>query len=203
MAEYRDNTVNPVLAGDDVEAFSQLVRDHHHTLLAATRSLVGDDVAHEVVQRAWIKAYNAICKFEGRSSIKTWLVSIAVNEARMYLRQHKREVSLDQMQTNDNEPLADRFKPGGLWAKPPAQWAEDSPDELLTREELLDCLRKILAGMPANQRALIELRDMNEMAFDDICNELELTASNARVLLHRARTHLYRFLDKFEETGEC
>lgn len=195
--------MNPVPVGDDAEAFSQLVRDHHNTLLAATRSLVGDDVAHEVVQRAWIKAYDAIGKFEGRSSIKTWLVSIAVNEARMYLRQHKREVSLEQIQADDNDPLADRFKPSGLWAKPPVQWAENSPDELLTREELLDCLRKILAGMPANQRALIELRDMNEMAFDDICNELELTASNARVLLHRARTYLYRFLDKFEETGEC
>lgn len=180
-----------------------MIREHHHALLAATRPLVGMDVADEVVQRAWVKAHGAIGRFQGRSSIKTWLISIAVNEARMYLRQHKREVSLDQMQANDNDPLADRFKPSGLWAKPPAPWSEDSPDELLTREELLDCLRKVLAGMPANQRAMIELRDMNEMDFDNICNELGLSASNARVLLHRARTYLYRFLEKFEETGEC
>lgn len=187
----------------DQTVFTRLIREHHQALLAAARPLVGEDVAEEVVQRAWVKAYGAIGRFEGRSSIRTWLVSIAVNEARMYLRQHRREVSLNQVQDNDRDPLFECFKPDGHWARPPAPWSADTPDDLLTREELLDCLKKVLTGMPAGQRSLIELRDINEMSFDDICNELELSASNARVLLHRARTYLYRFLDKFEETGEC
>ncbi|MEX0828078.1 MAG: sigma-70 family RNA polymerase sigma factor [Haliea sp.] len=188
---------------DKNAAFADLIRLHHGALLASIRSLVDASHVDEIAQRAWIKAFNAIEKFEGRSSIKTWLIRIAINEARMHYRENSRNVSLDQMETEGEEPMAWRFKAGGHWSKPPAEWLESAPDELLMRQELLDCIEKTLAGMPVNQRSLLQLRDIEQLSFDDICNELGISASNARVLLHRARTYLYQFLDNYEETGEC
>lgn len=188
---------------DKNSAFADLIRLHHGALLAAIRPLVAASHVDEIAQRAWIKAFNAIEKFEGRSSIKTWLIRIAINEARMHYRETSRNVSLDQMEVEGEEPMAWRFKAGGHWSKPPAEWLGSAPDELLMRQELLDCIEKTLQGMPVNQRSLLQLRDIEQLPFDDICNELGVSASNARVLLYRARAYLYQFLDSYEETGEC
>ena len=189
-------------AGDET-AFRQLIRLYHHTLLAVVRPLVGDAQAEEIVQEAWIKIHRACAGFEGRSQLKTWLCSIALNEARMHLRRHKRETDTTVSLAPEHDSMADRFKPGGHWARPPAHWSSDSPDELLMQGNLLDCLEKTLAALPPNQESLLRLRDIEGLPFDNICNELEISASNARVLLHRARSYLYRMLEGYQETGEC
>lgn len=190
-------------AGDPGE-FRRLIRHYHHTLLAVVRPLVGDAQAEETVQEAWIKIHKACAGFEGRSQLKTWLCSIALNEARMVLRRQKREVQLDSSPAmEDIDGLADRFRPRGHWSRPPLQWTSDSPDELLMQENLIDCLKKTLAALPENQQAMLRLRDIEGLPFDSICNELDISASNARVLLHRARSFLYRMLEGYQETGEC
>ncbi|MEX2516217.1 MAG: sigma-70 family RNA polymerase sigma factor [Gammaproteobacteria bacterium] len=201
-ADYQEPDL-AAIRSDKNAAFADLIRLHHQALLAAVRPMLDASHVDEIVQRAWIKAYNAIEKFEGRSSIKTWLIRIAINEVHMHHREQRRDVSLEQMDVAGEEPMAWRFKAGGRWSKPPAEWLESAPDELLMRQELLDCIEKTLAGMPVNQRSLLQLRDIEQLSFDDICNELGISASNARVLLHRARTYLYQFLDNYEETGEC
>ncbi len=183
-------------------AFRELVRDNHHALMAVAVSLVGHSDAEEMVQLGWIKAHRHIGAFEGRASLRTWLTRIVINECKMWLRKSRREQSISQPLEGDS-PLGDRFKPDGHWQIPPSRWHYDSPDGLLMGRELADCLTRILDSMPGQQRALLELRDAGGMAFDEICNELSLSASNARVLLHRARARLFKLVDHYQETGEC
>jgi RNA polymerase sigma-70 factor (ECF subfamily) len=188
----------------DPELFAELVREHHHSLIALARPLVGPGDAEEVVQNAWLKAHGAIDRFEGRSAVRTWLSRIVLNEAKMLLRQRGREVSFSHWDDSESgEPLADRFTDRGSWKKPPVRWHYDSPDSLLMSDELADCLTRLLHGMPVNQRALFELRDTLGLSFEEICNELGISASNARVLLHRARGQLFELVDHYQETGEC
>jgi RNA polymerase sigma-70 factor, ECF subfamily len=192
-----------LLKAGDQAAFARLVKAHHRALLALARPIVGESEAAEVVQTAWIKAHAALKEFEGRAALRSWLSRIVINEARMMLRQRKREVFLEDLQPEGAEPLADRFRSNGHWGAPPANWHADSPDSLLTREELADCLAALLDSLPPNQRALLELRDSDGLPFDEVCNMLGISASNARVLLHRARARLFALVDHFEETGEC
>ncbi len=189
----------------DQTLFSELVRDHHRAMIALATPIVGRSEAEEVVQNAWVKAYKAISSFEGRSLVRTWLSRIVINEARMLLRSRKRELLFaDWGHAGDNDDvLADRFGNDGRWHRPPSNWHVDSPDALLMSDDLVDCLERLLSEMPASQRAMLEMRDSSELSFDEICNELSITASNARVLLHRARTHLFKLVDLYQETGEC
>ncbi|MCR9184323.1 MAG: sigma-70 family RNA polymerase sigma factor [Halieaceae bacterium] len=190
-------------AGD--EYFASLVRDHHRALIGLAAPIVGASEAEEVVQNAWLKAYRAIDGFEGRSAIRTWLSRIVINEARMQLRSRKREVFLEDQagDSGASDPLNDRFLEDGHWKVPPVTWSMDSPEGLLMSVDLMDCLERLLQRMSSNQRAVLEMRDSNELPFDDICNTLEISASNARVLLHRARAELFKLVDHYEETGEC
>lgn len=189
------------LRQDDRAAFGQLVKAHHNRLLATARSMLNNADAEEAVQDAWIAAHRAISKFEGRSQLRTWLTRIVINQARMMLRKSGRELHFDP--SDEQDALAHRFREGGHWQQAPLQWELAGPDALLTRDELRHCLGKCLERMPDNQRLVLELRDLQGMEFDDICNMLDISASNVRVLLHRARARLFELVDHFQETGEC
>ncbi len=187
--------------------FTELVREHHHGLLAVARAIVGATDADEVVQNAWLSAYTAISGFEGRSSIRTWLTRIVVNEARMLLRRQARDPArptpVETGVEAGDDPLARRFAGNGHWRDSPGRWHSEAPEDLLMGEELADCLASILADMPPRQLAVLELRDVQGLSYDEICNILELTASNVRVLLHRARAWLYQRIEHYQESGEC
>lgn len=191
-------------AGDRV-LFAELVRDHHRALIALAGPIVGCSEAEEVVQNAWLKAYQAIGQFEGRAQIRTWLGRIVINEAKMQLRQRGKELLFSNWQSGDKsgDALADRFSLKGRWQSPPMHWETDTPEGLLMRDHLAGCLAELLSAMPPKQRAVLEMRDTTGFSFDDICNELSLSASNVRVVLHRARSQLYKLVDHYEETGEC
>jgi RNA polymerase sigma-70 factor, ECF subfamily len=203
LALTNESGLLDALRAGDEQAFASLVRAHHRALIAVARAVVGESEAEEVVQIAWIKAHKALPAFEGRSALRTWLSRIVLNEARMQLRSRRREVFYDDVFSVDGDVLGDRFKPSGAWGSPPGHWQEDSPEDLLTAEHLQDCLERLMKEMPDNQRALLEMRDAGGIDFDEICNMLEVSASNARVLLHRARGRLYRLVDHYQETGEC
>ncbi|MCS3902577.1 RNA polymerase sigma-70 factor (ECF subfamily) [Methylohalomonas lacus] len=203
MASPEDTIDLDALRAGDQAVFAELIRRYHTALLGLVRPMVGDAHAEEVVQEAWIKAHKHCSRFAGRSTIKTWLCSIAVNEARMQLRHDKRESELRMQDSSGEDPYLERFNSQGSWSSPPAAWQADSPEALLAQGNLADCLEKTLTQLPGNQQALIQLRDIDGEAFETICNELALSASNARVLLHRARGALYRMLEHYEETGEC
>lgn len=191
------------LQAGDKQAFATLVREYHRKLLAMARAIVGESIADEVVQEAWLSAYKAIGRFEGRSSLKTWLMRIVINEARTRLRHESRLISLDTSPFDDVEPMESRFDETGHWAQAPVTWSADSPEELLTGEQLADCLEHTLAQMPRMQRAALTLRDMEGVELAEICNILTVSESNVRVLLHRARQRVFNLVDHYQETGEC
>lgn len=190
------------LRNGDRDAFAELVHRHHRDLLAVTRAMLEAGQAEEAVQDAWVAAWRALPDFEGRSSLRTWLTRIAVNEARMRLRRAGREVNFDPS-PSEGTALAERFDHTGHWRPPPGHWKIDSPEALLEETDLRDCLEHTLAALPTNQRLAVELRDIQGHEIDAICNMLELSASNVRVLLHRARCRLFAMVEHYQETGEC
>ncbi|HQN42003.1 MAG TPA: sigma-70 family RNA polymerase sigma factor, partial [Pseudomonadales bacterium] len=187
------------------DEFARLVREHHRALIGIATPIVGPSEAEEVVQNAWLKAHRSIGQFEGRAQIRTWLGRIVINEARMQRRKRRRESLFSDWLPAEDETegdiMAERFSPNGHWNTPPMQWNLDTPEALLLREDLAECLQKLLDTLPASQRAVLELRDTLELSFEEICNELSISASNAKVLLHRARLKLFRLVDHYEETG--
>jgi len=189
-------------AGDRI-ASEKLVQAYHGLLVAMVRPLVGESLAEDVAQETWIKALTAIEKFEGRSSLRTWLVSIALNEARMILRKSGREVLVDHWGETDASPFEGRFIEDGHWENAPPLWHHNTPDAILTEAELQGCIDKHMELLPADQQAALRLREMEEMEFSEISTALSLSEGNVRVMLHRARQKLYVMVENFEETGTC
>lgn len=189
------------LRSGDKRAFAALVRQHHRALVALARGVVGADDAEDVVQRAWVKAYRAIASFEGRASPRSWLGSIVMNEARMALRSRARDphVFADELE----DVMSRRFDADGHWTDPPATWSEGGPEALLMRDQLGECLHKILDAIPPHQRAVLEMRDVQGLSYKAIGDGLGISVGNVRVLLHRARQRLYLALERYEVTGQC
>lgn len=185
----------------DREAYREAVERYSPRMLGTARRIVGPDHAEDIVQDAWISVLGSLDRFEGRSALGTWLIRITTNRAISHIRSNSRQVSLDT--EADGAPNPDWFDERGRWATPPSMWEPGTPDELLSAELLQNCIEKHLQLMPENQRAVIVMRDMQQQSFEDICNELTLSASNARVLLHRGRLRLFDMINKFQKTGEC
>ena len=191
------------LRAGDRTGFALVVKHYHPRLLGAARTLLQPADAEEAVQDAWVAAYRALPDFEGRSALLTWLTRIVINQARMKLRKAGREIQFDPTEEGATDALAHRFNADGHGQEPPRPWALNGPDALLTRDELQHCLETHIHAMPDNQRLALQLRDIQGLDFDAICNILDVSASNVRVLLHRARARLFEMVDRFQETGEC
>ncbi|PXF64116.1 RNA polymerase sigma factor [Kangiella spongicola] len=189
------------LKNNDVALFDQVVKEYHSSMYAVAYAIAGSSIADEVVQEAWISAINAIHKFEGRSALKSWLIRITANEAKSRLRKESRSVSLEAV--NENWATDTRFTQRGHWAEGNPEWDMSSPDELLSADELKDCLKKHIDRLPDNQQQILNLRDIGGLDMETICNILQITASNARVLLHRGRDKVQQVIAKFQRTGEC
>jgi len=193
--------------GDEAE-FTALVATYHKRLVNLCRSMVGDGAAEEVVQEAWISIYRALPDFAGRSTLKTWIYTIARNSALSWLRRQGREVSLDGLmeQAGTSDPaflMNDRFNESGRWQQVPGPWGSESVTELLERDELQNCISRAIDNLEPIRQTVLRMRDLDQLPFDEICNTLDVSHSNVRVLLHRARLEVHRSIDRFMETGEC
>jgi RNA polymerase sigma-70 factor (ECF subfamily) len=178
-------------AGDE-DAFVTLVGRHHDSMLRLARTFVNSDaVAEEVVQETWLGVLRGIDRFEGRSALRTWLLTILVNRARSTGAREARTVP-----AGDPEPAVDasRFDLGGFWSSPPEHWA-DAAVERLSAGTLRGVIREVLLEMPERQRAVVMLRDVDGLRSDEVCDVLELTSANERVLLHRGRSRLRQALE--------
>lgn len=189
------------LRSGDRKAYREAVELYSPRMLGTARRIVGPDHAEDIVQDAWVSVLTNLEGFEGRSALGTWLVRITTNRAISHIRSNSRQVSLDA--DADGTANLDWFDERGRWATPPTMWEPGTPDELLSAGLLQDCIEKHLQLMPEKQRAVVVLRDMQQQSFDDICNELALSASNARVLLHRGRLRLLDMINGFQKTGAC
>ena len=189
------------LRGGDEAAFADLIALHHAALLRMARTYTTDAaLAEELVQDTWIAFLESLGRFEGRSSIKTWLFRILMNVARARLRKESRTVPLSTVADRD-EPAVEprrfhaRWLPGigGHWSEPPAPWAE-LPEEQALASETRAAIEAAMAELPEQQRQVMVLRDIEGFAAEEVCNLLGLSDTNQRVLLHRARSKVRRAL---------
>ncbi len=176
--------------------------DRYHTrMVRLARAFVSSEAAaEEVAQDTWMAVLGGLSAFEGRSSLKSWVFAILVNQAKTRGVRDKRSVpfsSLDPAPSN-NEPAVDpgRFNEGGMWAGPPQPWEEDTPEKLLLRGETLGVVEKAIEKLPDLQKAVLVLWDVEGVESEDICKILEISETNQRVLLHRARSSVRRALEE-------
>ena len=185
------------LRSGDESAFVSLVERYHQPMLQLAASFVPSRaVAEEVVQDTWLAMLRGLSGFEGRSSLKTWLFRILVNRARTTGAREQRSVPVA-----DPEPAVDpsRFDASGGWAEPPEHWIE-AAEGRVEAGKLADRIRAWIDELPARQREVVFLRDVEGMSSQEVCAVLALSDVNQRVLLHRGRNRLRQlFEDEFRE----
>jgi RNA polymerase sigma-70 factor, ECF subfamily len=186
-------------AGDEA-AFEALVARHYGTMLAIAQSYVkGRSVAEEVVQETWLAVLRGLDRFEGRSSLKTWILSILVNQAKSRGSREARIVPFATL-TDDAPAVApERFRgledqyPGG-WREFPANWHASAEAAVRDRETLRVAMGAI-AALPPAQQTVIRMRDVEGYSSEEVCATLEVSEANQRVLLHRARSRVRAALE--------
>ena len=178
-------------AGNE-SAFVELVGRHHHAMVRLARTYVPSEaVAEEVVQETWLAALRGLSGFEGRAAVRTWLYRILVNRARSVgTNEHK------HLPVGDVDPAVDssRFRRDGSWSYPPAPWVDDVEDRVHA-ESMAKSIRKAIDDLPAPQRAVLTLRDVEGMTAGEACHVLHIADGHQRVLLHRARSRLRNALE--------
>jgi len=189
-------------AGDEA-AFLELMREYGAGMLRVAMMYVSSRaVAEEVVQEAWLGVLKGIGRFEGRSSLKTWLFRIVANTAKTRGVRESRSVPFSALgDDGGDEPAVDpdRFLGSGErfpghWALPPSAWA---PESRLLSQEALAVIGREIDRLPPAQRAVITMRDVQGFTSEEVCNALDLTETNQRVLLHRARSKVRGALEEY------
>ena len=203
MATADDGDLLKRLLSGEQQAFRELVIAYQSAMRAVAYAIVGSRHADEVVQDAWLSVVRNLAGFEGRSSLKTWLLTITANAAKNRYKQNRREVLLDDLPSPHGTIGDDRFSSDGHWLLAPLAWHQDSPEALLTEDELRECLERTLISLPQLQSSVLVLRERQGLELEEICNLLELSLSNVRVLIHRARLKVFATVEHFEGTGEC
>ena len=202
MAADDTELLKRLLAGEQ-QAFRELVSTYQGAMRAVAYAIVGSRHADEAVQDAWLSVVRNIGGFESRSSLKTWLLTITANAAKYRYKQNRREVLLDDLPSPHGTLADDRFSSDGHWLLAPLAWHQDTPEALLAENELRECLEHTLLSLPQLQSSVLVLRERQGLALEEICNLLDISLSNLRVLVHRARLKVFATVEHFEETGEC
>ncbi|HEX6307981.1 MAG TPA: RNA polymerase sigma factor [Longimicrobiales bacterium] len=195
------------LAGGDEVAFRELVDRHTAAMLRFAACYTHDRAAAEdAVQEAWIGVLRGARGFAGRASFRTWLFRILLNRVRSQQRRDARAIPFSALPRADEpaEPAVDdsRFLEADHprwphhWRAPPVTWT-DSPEERLMALEGRRALEQAVAALPPAQREVITLRDIEGWSAHEVCNLLRISASNQRVLLHRARSRVRRSLEEY------
>jgi len=194
---YTDTDLVALLRGGDEEAMTQLVERWSPAMLRLARSFVASpQYAEDVVQEAWLGMLGGLARFEGRSSLRTWTFTILVNRARTRGAREARTVPQPPLATR-GEPGTDDWFPGSgdelarTWSSidSSSRWDTAPENAALSREALLQ-LDRAVSALPARQRQVVTMRDIEGMSAEEACAALGLSAANQRVLLHRARSAL-------------
>ena len=176
----------------DEGAFVILVQRHRPTMLRLAAGYVPSQaVAEEVVQETWLGFLRGLDRFEERSSVRTWLFRILVNRARTAGTRERRSLAV-----GDVEAAVDgaRFDSAGGWCAPPQPWT-DLVDDRLVAQDMADRVRTALSDLPGRQREVVTLRDIEGLSSEEVCDVLDISDANQRVLLHRGRSRLRQLLE--------
>jgi RNA polymerase sigma-70 factor (ECF subfamily) len=190
-------------AGDEA-AFNQLVDRYHGGLVRMALHYVADlSVAEEVVQEAWIGLLEGLGRFEGRSSLKSWLYSIVIHKAKDRGVREKRYVSMTAADDEDDTRAPSCFTPAGDWAQLPQSWDEITPERVLSSKQMYGKLQAAIADLPETLREVLILRDVEEWDAKEICASLKITETNLYVRLHRARERVRAALEQSLGGSRC
>lgn len=193
-----DEALVAALRRGDEQAFTQLVTALHGPMLRVARMYVGNRAAAEdVIQQTWLGVLQGLDRFEGRSSLRTWIFRILVNTAKTRGASESRSIpfsALAEAEAADDDPalppesfLLDEQDPTrGHWVSAPRDWSALPEDRLLSGEARA-VIAQAIATLPPAQREVITLRDVNGLSADEVCDALAISQGNQRVLLHRAR----------------
>jgi len=192
----------------DEAAFTALVERYSGALMRLVRTYVPSAaVAEEVVQETWLGVLAGLDRFEGRSSLRTWVFQIALNRARTRGSRERRTVPFaalaDREAAEDHPSVAperflgpDHDRWPHHWATPPQRW-EELPHRHVESEETMARVRAAIAELPPAQRTVITLRDIEGWESSEVCTTLEISEANQRVLLHRARSRVRADLESY------
>ena len=204
MAGSAEAQLLEALRAGDEAAFTQLVREYQPSLVRVARIYVPTQAAaEEVAAETWLAVLNGIDRFEGRSSLKTWIFRILTNIAKTRGQRDGRTLPFSALENPGRVPEAavdaDRFldpehpRWPGHWAVRPEPWPEDA----LVAAETQALVAEAIEALPPAQRAVISLRDVEGWSSEEVRNALELSETNQRVLLHRARSKVRRALESY------
>jgi RNA polymerase sigma-70 factor, ECF subfamily len=198
-------TVDALRAGDE-RVFRELIERYTASMIRVALMYVRTRaVAEEVVQDTWIGVLRSLPRFEGRSSLRTWIFRILANQARTRARREARSVPFSSLAgPGEDGPTVDPDRFLGAdhpafpdhWASPPRSW-EGMPEQELLAGETRERVRDAIDMLPASQRAVISLRDVEGWSSQEVCDLLDISEGNQRVLLHRARAKVREALEEY------
>ena len=188
------------------DAFLELVKRYHGALVRTALAYVRErGLAEDVVQESWIAILKGLDRFEGRSSLRTWIFRIVVYQAKSRARRERRTVPISALDDTQLQPSVDpaRFRsPGerwaGHWLVGPSSWGPDASARLMTRETF-QVIRQALDTLPHLQQVVMSLRDLHGWSSAEVSEALEISRGNQRVLLHRARSRVRGALERYLE----
>jgi RNA polymerase sigma-70 factor, ECF subfamily len=206
IAHREDETLVAALCRGDADAFATLVDRHSPAMIRVAMAYVPTRAAaEEAVQETWIGVMRGIDGFEGRASLKTWIFRILTNVAMRSGARERRSMPFSALAEAENtgEPSVDpdRFLPSdhelfpGHWAIMPARWP--TPEEGLLAGETREVITAAIAELPPAQRTVIALRDVEGWSSEEVCQALEISAGNQRILLHRARSRVRNAIESY------
>jgi len=204
--------VDALRAGDEA-AFESLVNRHGASMLRLAITWVGTRaVAEEVVQETWLGVLRGLGRFEGRSSLKTWIFRILSNTAKKRAVREGRSFPVSSFAEPGDGPEEAAVDPArfhgrnaaypGGWAAAPRSWDRIPEDQLLSAETLAR-VRGAIDALPPVQRQVITMRDVDGFTSAEVCNVLSLSETNQRVILHRARSRVRRALERYLDEADA
>lgn len=203
--------VQALQAGDE-RVFAAVMDWYSGSLLRLAMSYVPSRaVAEEVVQETWMGVLEGIHRFESRSSFKTWLFRILTNRAKTRgIRESRYEsfgLSVSSTDADEGHSMEDSLfvaegSRTGHWIDPPLAWEPDTPERVLLSKECRAAIEHAIGNLPVTQRQVMTLRDIEGVSSEEVCNILEISETNQRVLLHRARTKVRRELAPYIQGGK-
>ena len=174
-----------------------LVARYQQPMLRLARSMLPTQtLAEEVVQDTWMGVVRGIDRFEGRSTLKTWLFRILTNRARSTGEREPSHTPIEALHTVDPS----RFDANGHWADPLDRWAEET-DDRLDAATWSQVLKVALDELPARWRQVVLLRDVEGLSNEEVCSVLDISSGNQRILLHRGRSRLREVLEAAVREG--
>jgi RNA polymerase sigma-70 factor (ECF subfamily) len=203
-----EDTLLARLRRGDEGAFDELVNQHHSALIRMAMGYVADrEVAEEVVQDTWMAVIESLNRFEGRSSIRTWVCGILIHKAKDRGVREKRHTTFSAFESydDDNDEAVDpsRFQQtgewAGHWAFPPQPWDDQTPEKLLASQQAVNAMQRAIDALPATLKEVLILRDVEGVDAKEVCELLKITETNLYVRLHRARERVRAAVETYLE----